>query len=94
MASSDQLYQTFAVSIAEKLNAKRVAFFGPNDELGKNDAKAVKAELDKIKGKGVSFVGEEYYERGARDFGPALLRLIAHKPDIIDTAARRRGRSR
>jgi branched-chain amino acid transport system substrate-binding protein len=85
MASSDQLYQTYAVAIAEKLGAKRVAFLGPNDELGKNDAKAVKAEVEKMKGKGVSFVGEEYYERGARDFGPALLRLIAQKPDVIDT---------
>ena len=85
MASSDQLYQTYAVSIAEKLSAKRIAFLGPNDELGKNDAKAIKAEVEKMKSKGVSFVGEEYYERGARDFGPALLRLIAQKPDIIDT---------
>jgi branched-chain amino acid transport system substrate-binding protein len=86
MASSDQLYQNFAVSIAEKVNAKRIASFGPNDELGKNDAKALKAELEKIKAKGVGFVGEEYYERGSRDFGPALLRLIAQKPDIIDTS--------
>lgn len=86
MASSDQLYQNFAVSIAEKLNARRIAFFGPNDELGKNDAKALKAELEKIKAKGVTFTGEEYYERGSRDFGPALLRLIAQKPDIIDTS--------
>jgi branched-chain amino acid transport system substrate-binding protein len=85
MASSDQLYQTYAVAIAEKLGGKRIAFLGPNDELGKNDAKAIKAEVEKMKGKGVSFVGDEYYERGARDFGPALLRLIAQKPDIIDT---------
>jgi branched-chain amino acid transport system substrate-binding protein len=85
MASSDQLYQTYTASIAEKLGAKRIAFLGPNDELGKNDAKAIKAEVDKLKGKGVSFVADEYYERGARDFGPALLRLIAQKPDIIDT---------
>jgi branched-chain amino acid transport system substrate-binding protein len=85
MASSDQLYSTYAVAIAEKLGGKRIAFLGPNDELGKNDAKAIKAEVEKMKGKGVSFVGEEYYERGARDFGPALLRLIAQKPDIIDT---------
>jgi branched-chain amino acid transport system substrate-binding protein len=85
MASSDQLYQTYAVAIAEKLGAKRVAFLGPNDELGKNDAKAIKAEVEKLKAKGVTFVGEEYYERGSRDFGPALLRLIAQKPDIIDT---------
>jgi branched-chain amino acid transport system substrate-binding protein len=85
MASSDQLYQTYAVAIAEKLGAKRIAFLGPNDELGKNDAKAIKAEVEKMKATGVSFVGDEYYERGARDFGPALLRLIAQKPDIIDT---------
>jgi branched-chain amino acid transport system substrate-binding protein len=85
MASSDQLYSTYAVAIAEKLGGKRIAFLGPNDELGKNDAKAIKTEVEKMKGKGVSFVGEEYYERGARDFGPALLRLIAQKPDIIDT---------
>jgi ABC-type branched-subunit amino acid transport system substrate-binding protein len=85
MASSDQLYQTYAVAIADKLGAKRIAFLGPNDELGKNDAKAIKAETEKMKAKGVSFVGDEYYERGARDFGPALLRLIAQKPDIIDT---------
>ncbi len=85
MASSDQLYQTYAVAIAEKLGAKRIAFLGPNDELGKNDAKAIKAEVEKMKAQGVSFVGDEYYERGGRDFGPALLRLIAQKPDIIDT---------
>ena len=85
MASSDQLYQTYAVAIAEKLGAKRIAFLGPNDELGKNDAKAIKTEVEKLKAKGVTFVAEEYYERGARDFGPALLRLIAQKPDIIDT---------
>ena len=85
MASSDQLYQTYTVEIAQKLGAKRIAFLGPNDELGKNDAKAIKTEVDKMKAKGVSFVAEEYYERGARDFGPALLRLIAQKPDIIDT---------
>ena len=85
MASSDQLYQTYAVAIADRLGAKRIAFLGPNDELGKNDAKAIKAEVEKMKAKGVSFVADEYYERGARDFGPALLRLIAQKPDIIDT---------
>lgn len=85
MASSDQLYQTYTQAIIEKLGAKRVAFLGPNDELGKNDAKAVKAEVGKMKGKGVSFVAEEYYERGGKDFGPALLRINAQKPDVIDT---------
>jgi len=82
MASSDQLYQTHLEPIIERLNVKRVATLGPNDELGKNDAKVVKVQVEAMKAKGVQFVGEEYYERGAKDFGPALLRLIAHKPDL------------
>ena len=57
----------------------------PTTSWARTTRKAVKAEVDKMKGKGVQFVGEEYYERGAKDFGPALLRLIAQKPDIIDT---------
>ena len=85
MASSDQLYQTYLQPIVEKLNVKRVATLGPNDELGKNDAKVVKAQVELMKAKGVQFVGDEYYERGGKDFGPALLRLIAHKPDLIET---------
>jgi len=85
MASSDQLYQTYLVPVVEKLNVKRVAFLGPNDELGKNDAKVLKAQLETLKARGVQFVAEEYYERGGKDFGPALLRLIAHKPDLIET---------
>lgn len=85
MASSDQLYQTHLQPIIEKLNVKRVAFLGPNDELGKNDGRVVKTQVEAMKAKGVQFVGEEYYERGAKDFGPALLRLIAQKPDMIET---------
>ena len=56
MASSDQLYQTYLVPVVEKIGAKRVAFLGPNDELGKNDGKLVKAQVDTMKGKGVQFV--------------------------------------
>ena len=83
MASSDQLYKTFTAPVYQKLNIKRVAFLGPNDELGKYDVRVLKETIGGLKG--VQFVGEEYYERGSKDFGPALLRLIAQKPDAIDT---------
>ena len=83
MASSDQLYRTFTATVYQKLNIKRVAFLGPNDELGKYDVRVLKETIGGMKG--VQFVGEEYYERGGKDFGPALLRLIAQKPDVIDT---------
>jgi hypothetical protein len=71
MASSDQLYQTYLGPIIERLGIKRVAFLGPNDELGKNDGKLVKAQVETMKGKGVQFVADEYYERGAKDFSEA-----------------------
>ena len=58
MASSDQLYQTYLVPVVEKIGAKRVAFLGPNDELGKNDGRgAHKAQVDTMKGKGVQSRG-------------------------------------
>jgi branched-chain amino acid transport system substrate-binding protein len=82
MASSDQLFQTFTPVIYKKVNVKRTAFLGPNDELGKNDGRVLKELAPKI---GVTFVADEYYERGSKDFGPALLRIIAQKPDIIET---------
>jgi branched-chain amino acid transport system substrate-binding protein len=85
MASSDQLYHTFTPELYRKLGIKRAAFLGPNDELGKNDGKVLKEIVGtELKGQ-TTFVGDEYYERGAKDFGPALLRLIAQKPDMIDT---------
>src|SRR5262249_57347660 len=56
MASSDQLYQTYTAAVVEKLGIKRVAFLGPNDELGKNDGRVLKAQVEARQGKGVSFV--------------------------------------
>ncbi len=82
MASSDQLYHSYTDAVIKKLGIKRVAFLGPNDELGKNDQRVLKAEVAKA---GAQFVAEEYYERSAKDFGPALLRIIAQKPDLIET---------
>ena len=82
MASSDQLFQTFTPVIYKKMNVKKTAFLGPNDELGKNDARVLKEISGKI---GVQMVADEYYERGSKDFGPALLRIIAQKPDMIET---------
>ena len=82
MASSDQLFQTFTPVIYKKMNVKKTAFLGPNDELGKNDGRVLKEIAGKI---GVQMVADEYYERGSKDFGPALLRIIAQKPDMIET---------
>jgi branched-chain amino acid transport system substrate-binding protein len=82
MASSDQLYRAYIGEVIKKLGIKRIAFLGPNDELGKNDQRTLKEQVAKSS---AQLVAEEYYERSAKDFGPALLRIIAQKPDLIET---------
>jgi branched-chain amino acid transport system substrate-binding protein len=87
MASSDQLYYTFTPEIYKKLNIKRVAFMGPNNDLGRSDVKVLKEIAARLKGQGVEFVGEELVELNAKDFQASLLRLLAKNPDVIDTNA-------
>ena len=87
MASSDQLYNTFTSALYRKLNVKRVAFLGPNDDLGRSDAKTLQELVNAQMKNDVTFVGAEFFERGAKDFQAALLRLLAQKPDAIDTDA-------
>jgi branched-chain amino acid transport system substrate-binding protein len=87
MASSDQLYYTFTPEIYKKLSIKRVAFMGPNNDLGRADVRVLKDMAGKLKGQGVEFVGEELVEINSKDFQAALLRLLAKNPDAIDTNA-------
>jgi branched-chain amino acid transport system substrate-binding protein len=87
MASSDQLYYTFTPEIYKKLNIKRVAFMGPNNDLGRSDVKVLKEIATRLKGQGVEFVGEELVELNAKDFQASLLRLLSKNPDVIDTNA-------
>lgn len=87
MASSDQLYYTFTPEIYRKLGIKRVAFLGPNNDLGRSDVRTLKDVAARLKGEGVEFVGEELVEINAKDFQAALLRLLARNPDAIDTNA-------
>lgn len=87
MASSDQLYYTFTPEIYRKLNIKRVAFIGPNNDLGRADVRVLKDVVAKQKAMGLEFVGEELVEINAKDFQAALLRLLAKNPDAIDTNA-------
>jgi len=87
MASSDQLYYTFTPDIYRKLNINRVAFMGPNNDLGRSDVKVLKDIAASLKSDGVEFVGEELVELNSKDFQAALLRLLAKKPDAIDTNA-------
>ena len=62
---------------------KSVALIAPNDQggtdIGSVDAAAYKAN-------GITTT-EEYYQRGTTDFAPIVTRVLAGKPDVVDTAS-------
>jgi len=62
---------------------KSVALIAPNDQGGTDiaaqDSVAYKAN-------GVTTT-EEYYQRGTTNFAPIVTRLLASKPDVVDTAS-------
>lgn len=61
---------------------KKVAVVTVNDATGWGCAKGVKAISKAL---GWEVVAEEFYERGLTDFHPLLARVLAKKPDLIDT---------
>ncbi len=65
-------------------NIKRVAAISPNDTSGKDTNTAI---VKALKSLGFEVAGDEYYERGTKDFYPVLTKVLAQKPDMIDVAA-------
>jgi branched-chain amino acid transport system substrate-binding protein len=62
---------------------KSVALIAPNDQGG-TDIASVDAQG--YKANGVSTT-EEYYQRGTTNFAPIVTRILASKPDVVDTAS-------
>lgn len=63
---------------------KRIAAISPNDTSGIDTNTAV---VKYAKALGFEVVADEYYERGTKDFYPALTKILALKPDMLDVAA-------
>jgi branched-chain amino acid transport system substrate-binding protein len=62
---------------------KSVALIAPNDQGG-TDIASVDAEAYKANGVTTT---EEYYQRGTTNFAPIVTRILATKPDVVDTAS-------
>lgn len=69
--------------VKEKFPMKSVALIAPNDQAG-TDVVAVDAESYRANGITTT---EEYYQRGTTNFAPIITRLLASKPDVVDTAS-------
>ena len=62
---------------------KSVALIAPNDQGG-TDIANVDAAAYKANGVATT---EEYYQRGTTNFAPIVTRVLAAKPDVVDTAS-------
>lgn len=62
---------------------KSVALIAPNDQGGTDIASADAAAY---KANGIATT-EEYYQRGTTNFAPIVTRVLATRPDVVDTAS-------
>jgi branched-chain amino acid transport system substrate-binding protein len=68
--------------LMEREGIKTMAAINPDDATGKSGLWSSKyvAEVNKLR-----IVSEEFFQRGTTDFAPLLTRVIAKKPDLIDS---------
>jgi branched-chain amino acid transport system substrate-binding protein len=62
---------------------KSVALVAPNDQAGTD---IVSVDAESYRANGIKTT-EEYYQRGTTNFAPIVTRLLAAKPDVVDTAS-------
>jgi branched-chain amino acid transport system substrate-binding protein len=62
---------------------KTVTLIAPNDQAGTD---TVSLDVVSYKANGVATT-EEYYQRGTTNFAPIVTRILAAKPDVVDTAS-------
>jgi len=62
---------------------KTIISINPDDETGRSSAQAVKYVAGKLGG--LTIIDSVFFERGSKDFLPILTKIIAKKPDMIET---------
>jgi len=75
-------YASILPYIQTQTGFKTVACINPDDETGKGNLEAAKYVLGKLH---MEIVASEFFERGIKDFTSVLTRIIAKKPDLIET---------
>jgi branched-chain amino acid transport system substrate-binding protein len=71
----------FAKFVAEKLNAKTVAFIAGNEDLGRSTVEAAQKEYAKYGNPKTVYTA--FFEPSATDFSAELVKIKALKPDVV-----------
>ncbi|MCK9275274.1 MAG: ABC transporter substrate-binding protein [Syntrophales bacterium] len=83
--SVEAYYLVSLKHIIEKHGVKRVASINPDDETGRAGGSAAFEWVVKAANLPLERVANEFFERGTKDFMPVLTRILAKKPDLIET---------
>ena len=81
--SIEIMYASVFPFLKKKENIKTLIIVNPNDTSGKSGTAASKAAAAR---EGLKVISEEFFERGTKDLTSLLTRIIAKKPDLIDTS--------
>lgn len=77
------MYAALVPYFMKNAGMKTMAVINPDDATGRSglDAARLVAGMNSVK-----IVAEEFFERGSKEFTPLLTRVIAKKPDMIETS--------
>ena len=67
----------------EQQGVKTIASLNPDDATGHSNDEASRYMVGKVGG--LEIIASEFFERGTKDFTSLLTRIIAKKPDMIET---------
>ena len=83
VATSNEVAPALWASYVETYpEVKRVAMIGPDDATGEGGAALSTEAASAV---GVETVSTQFYERGISDFSAVVTKVLASKPDVIDT---------
>jgi branched-chain amino acid transport system substrate-binding protein len=74
----------YKYAIEKSPNAKTVAILNPSDASGQEVSEEAVKQWGKL---GVKVVSNDFFDRSTTDFSPIATRILANKPDILDTGA-------
>ena len=74
----------FAQWVKTNMPDKKLVLMNPNDETGWAHSEMTGAIYGET---GINVIGQETYERAAKDFAPQLTKILAMSPDLIDVGS-------
>lgn len=81
-ASVESMYLSVLPYLVEKEGIRTMISINPDDQAGQQGLESAKLGADRVN---IKIIASEFVERGSKDYSSVLTRIIAKKPDMIET---------